>query len=156
MIRTLQDHGFTLASTSMEFTVCRSERRRAHRRQSATGSADVSRSSRPKAVLATGGIGRAYRITSNSWEGTGDGALAYFAGAELMDMEFVSSIRPAWCGRKRAGDSRHRRRPRGEGGVLRNSKGRRFMFDIRNQTADNPDEGWRYTQGDERARPPGC
>ena len=51
-------------------------------------------------VLATGGVGRAFSVTSNSWEYTGDGqSLAYRAGASLMDMEFVQFIPRAWCGR---------------------------------------------------------
>jgi succinate dehydrogenase / fumarate reductase, flavoprotein subunit len=111
-------------------------------------------------VLATGGIGRAYKITSNSWEYTGDGhALAYEAGAELMDMEFVQFHPtgmvwpPSVCGILVTEGVR------GEGGVLRNKDGKRFMFaDIpeayRAQTADNEDEGWRYTQGDKDARRP--
>src|SRR5574342_463676 len=111
-------------------------------------------------VLATGGIGRAYRITSNSWEGTGDGhALAYRAGAELMDMEFVQ-VQPTgmvWPPSVRG--ILVTEGVRGEGGVLKNSEGRRFMFDdipenYRAQTADNEEEGWRYTQGDKNARRP--
>ena len=81
-------------------------------------------------VLATGGVGRAYKITSNSWEGTGDGhALAYHAGAELIDMEFIQ-FHPTgmvWP-LQRSRHSCDRRRARGRG-VLRNSEGRRFMFD---------------------------
>jgi len=111
-------------------------------------------------VLATGGIGRAYKITSNSWEYTGDGhTLAYDAGADLMDMEFVQFHPtgmiwpPSVCGILVTEGVR------GEGGVLKNSDGRRFMFDdipdnYKAQTADSPDEGWRYTQGDKSARRP--
>ena len=111
-------------------------------------------------VLATGGIGRAYKITSNSWEYTGDGhALAYHAGAELMDMEFLQFHPtgmiwpPSVCGILVTEGVR------GEGGVLRNQAGRRFMFDeipeaYKRQTADNEDEGWRYTQGDKNAKRP--
>jgi succinate dehydrogenase / fumarate reductase flavoprotein subunit len=114
----------------------------------------------PAVVLATGGIGRSYKITSNSWEYTGDGhALAYRAGAELIDMEYVQFHPtgmvwpPSVCGILVTEGVR------GEGGVLRNSEGRRFMFDdipeaYRAQTADNEDEGWRYTQGDKNARRP--
>jgi succinate dehydrogenase flavoprotein subunit len=111
-------------------------------------------------VLATGGVGRAYKITSNSWEYTGDGhTLAYDAGADLMDMEFVQFHPtgmiwpPSVCGILVTEGVR------GEGGVLKNTEGRRFMFDdipenYRAQTADNEDEGWRYTQGDKSARRP--
>jgi succinate dehydrogenase / fumarate reductase flavoprotein subunit len=116
---------------------------------------------RAKAViLATGGIGRAYKITSNSWEYTGDGhALAYRAGAELIDMEFVQFHPtgmvwpPSVCGILVTEGVR------GEGGILTNKDGRRFMFDsvpenYRAQTADNEEEGWRYCQGDKNARRP--
>jgi succinate dehydrogenase / fumarate reductase flavoprotein subunit len=111
-------------------------------------------------VLATGGIGRAYKITSNSWEYTGDGhALAYRAGAELIDMEFVQFHPtgmvwpPSVCGILVTEGVR------GEGGILINKEGRRFMFDsvpenYRAQTADNEEEGWRYCQGDKNARRP--
>ena len=111
-------------------------------------------------VLATGGVGRAYKITSNSWEYTGDGhTLAYDAGAELIDMEFIQFHPtgmiwpPSVCGILVT------EAVRGEGGVLKNKEGRRFMFDeipenYRAQTADNEEEGWRYTQGDKAARRP--
>ncbi len=111
-------------------------------------------------VLATGGIGRAYRITSNSWEYTGDGhALAYHAGAQLMDMEFVQFHPTGMVWPPSVRGILVTEGVRGEGGVLLNSQGRRFMFDeipelYRNQTADNPEEGWRYTQGDRDARRP--
>jgi succinate dehydrogenase / fumarate reductase flavoprotein subunit len=111
-------------------------------------------------VLATGGIGRAYRITSNSWEGTGDGhGLAYGAGAELIDMEFVQFHPTGMVWPPSVQGLLVTEGVRGEGGVLRNSEGRRFMFDdipdnYRSQTADNPEEGWRYTQGDRNARRP--
>jgi succinate dehydrogenase / fumarate reductase, flavoprotein subunit len=111
-------------------------------------------------VLATGGVGRAYKITSNSWEYTGDGhALAYRAGADLVDMEYVQFHPtgmiwpPSVCGILVTEGVR------GEGGVLLNKEKRRFMFDeipdaYRAQTADNEEEGWRYTQGDKSARRP--
>ncbi|MCA1650129.1 MAG: FAD-binding protein, partial [Acidobacteria bacterium] len=111
-------------------------------------------------VLATGGIGRAYRITSNSWEGTGDGhALAYGAGAELIDMEFVQFHPTGMVWPPSVQGILVTEGVRGEGGVLRNSAGKRFMFDdipenYRSQTADTPEEGWRYTQGDKDARRP--
>ncbi|MGI8905630.1 MAG: fumarate reductase/succinate dehydrogenase flavoprotein subunit [Candidatus Sumerlaeaceae bacterium] len=164
MIRTLQDHGIHQGITFyMEFTILRL----------LTGSGRVAgifgydrERGRFKifkgraVVLATGGIGRAYKITSNSWEYTGDGhALAYHAGADLMDMEFVQFHPtgmiwpPSVCGILVTEGVR------GEGGVLRNSEGGRFMFDdipdlYRDTTADNEEEGWRYTQGDRNARRP--
>jgi succinate dehydrogenase / fumarate reductase flavoprotein subunit len=111
-------------------------------------------------ILATGGAGRAYKITSNSWEGTGDGhALAYQAGAELMDMEFIQFHPTGMIWPPSVQGILVTEGVRGEGGVLLNKEGRRFMFDdipepYRNQTADNEEEGWRYTQGDKSARRP--
>jgi succinate dehydrogenase / fumarate reductase flavoprotein subunit len=111
-------------------------------------------------VLATGGIGRAFKITSNSWEGTGDGhALAYRAGAELIDMEFIQFHPTGMVWPPSVRGILVTEGVRGEGGVLKNSEGRRFMFDdipdnYKPQTASDPDEGWRYTQGDKSARRP--
>jgi succinate dehydrogenase / fumarate reductase flavoprotein subunit len=111
-------------------------------------------------VLATGGVGRAYKITSNSWEYTGDGhTLAYDAGAELMDMEFMQFHPTGMVWPPSVRGILVTEGVRGEGGVLKNSLGRRFMFDdipeaYRPQTADNEEEGWRYTQGDKSARRP--
>jgi succinate dehydrogenase / fumarate reductase, flavoprotein subunit len=111
-------------------------------------------------VLATGGVGRAYKITSNSWEGTGDGhGLAYRAGAELIDMEFVQFHPTGMVWPPSVRGILVTEGVRGEGGVLRNNEGRRFMFDdipdnYKPQTASDPEEGWRYTQGDKEARRP--
>jgi succinate dehydrogenase / fumarate reductase, flavoprotein subunit len=111
-------------------------------------------------ILATGGIGRAYAITSNSWEGTGDGhALAYRAGAELIDMEFVQFHPTGMVWPPSVRGILVTEGVRGEGGILVNSAGERFMFgdipeNYRHQTADTPEEGWRYTQGDKTARRP--
>src|SRR5579885_2701216 len=111
-------------------------------------------------VIATGGIGRAFKVTSNSWEYTGDGlALAYRVGAELQDMEFVQFHPTGMVWPISVRGILVTEGVRGEGGVLRNSEGRRFMFDdipdlYKAQTADNEDEGWRYTQGDKSARRP--
>ncbi len=111
-------------------------------------------------VLATGGIGRAYKITSNSWEGTGDGhALAYRAGAELIDMEFIQFHPTGMVWPPSVRGILVTEGVRGEGGVLKNSEGRRFMFDdipdnYKPQTASDPEEGWRYTQQDKSARRP--
>lgn len=111
-------------------------------------------------VLATGGIGRAYKITSNSWEYTGDGhSLAYNAGATLMDMEFVQFHPTGMIWPPSVRGILVTEGVRGEGGVLRNRNGERFMFkDIPplyvNQTATSEEEGWRYTQGDKEAKRP--
>src|SRR5881398_916991 len=81
-------------------------------------------------VLATGGIGKAYKITSNSWEYTGDGhALAYDAGAELMDMEFVQFHPTGMIWPPSVQGILLTEGVRGEGGVLLNNQGRRFLFD---------------------------
>src|SRR6478672_7280288 len=116
---------------------------------------------RAKAViLATGGIGKAYAITSNSWEYTGDGqSLAYEAGADLIDMEFVQFHPTGMVWPPSVRGILVTEGVRGEGGVLRNKEGRRFMFDdipdnYKSATADNEEEGWRYTQGDKSARRP--
>lgn len=111
-------------------------------------------------VIATGGLGRAYKITSNSWEYTGDGySLAYQAGADLIDMEFIQFHPTGMIWPPSVRGILVTEGVRGEGGVLRNKEGRRFMFDdipdnYKNQTADNEEEGWRYTQGDKNARRP--
>jgi succinate dehydrogenase / fumarate reductase flavoprotein subunit len=111
-------------------------------------------------VLATGGIGRAYKITSNSWEYTGDGhSLAYHAGAELIDMEFVQFHPTGMVWPPSVMGILVTESVRGEGGILTNKEGRRFMFDsipenYRAQTADNEEEGWRYCQSDKDARRP--
>ncbi|MBL9030782.1 MAG: fumarate reductase/succinate dehydrogenase flavoprotein subunit [Phycisphaerae bacterium] len=111
-------------------------------------------------VLATGGVGKAFKVTSNSWEYTGDGhSLAYHAGAELMDMEFVQFHPTGMVWPPSVRGILVTEGVRGEGGVLRNKEGRRFMFDdipdnYKPSTADNEDEGWRYVTGDKSARRP--
>jgi succinate dehydrogenase / fumarate reductase flavoprotein subunit len=164
MIRTLQDHGVHRGlDVHMEFTVLSlltddGRIAGAFGYDRARGRFKVFKAK--ATVLATGGIGRAYRITSNSWEGTGDGhALAYLAGAELMDMEFIQFHPTGMVWPPSVQGILVTEGVRGEGGVLRNSEGRRFMFDdipenYKSQTADNPEEGWRYTQGDKDARRP--
>ncbi len=164
MIRTLQDHGIHMGiNVHMECTVLtllKDDGRIA-------GAFGYERERgrfllfRAKAVvLATGGIGRAYEITSNSWEYTGDGhALAYFAGAPLIDMEFVQFHPTGMIWPPSVRGILVTEGVRGEGGVLKNKEGRRFMFDdipenYRAQTADSEEEGWRYTQGDRNARRP--
>ncbi len=164
MIRTLQDHGIhTGIDVHMECTVLTLLRDGG--RIAGAFAYDRERGRfrlfRAKAViLATGGIGRAYGITSNSWEYTGDGhALAYFAGAALQDMEFVQFHPTGMIWPPSVRGILVTEGVRGEGGVLRNRDGRRFMFDnipdnYKAQTADNEEEGWRYTQGDKDARRP--
>src|SRR4051794_40997955 len=164
MIRTLQDHGVHQGiDVHMEYTVV--TLLKDGERIAGLLAYDRERGRfyvfRAKAViLSTGGLGRAYKITSNSWECTGDGhSLAYHAGAELIDMEFVQFHPtgmvwpPSVCGILVTEGVR------GEGGILTNNQGRRFMFDdipenYRSQTADSPEEGWRYCQGDKNARRP--
>ena len=116
---------------------------------------------RAKAViLATGGIGRAFQITSNNWEYTAEGhSLAYHAGATLLDPEFIQFHPTGMVWPPSVKGILVTEGVRGEGGVLRNKDGKRFMFDdipenYRSQTADTPEEGWRYTQGDKNARRP--
>jgi succinate dehydrogenase / fumarate reductase, flavoprotein subunit len=165
MIRTLQDHGIHLGlDVFMEYTVVTLLKYR-DRIAGAFGY-DRERGRfhlfRAKAVvLATGGTGRAYKITSNSWEYTGDGhSLAYHAGAGLMDMEFVQFHPTGMIWPPSVQGILVTESVRGEGGVLRNKDGKRFMFEdipplYVNQTAKNEEEGWRYTQGDKNAnRPP--
>jgi succinate dehydrogenase / fumarate reductase flavoprotein subunit len=164
MIRTLQDHGIHLGmDVHMECTIL-SLLQDDGRIAGAFGyERERGRFVLFKAkavVLATGGIGRAYEITSNSWECTGDGhSLAYHAGASLVDMEFVQFHPTGMVWPPSVRGILVTEGVRGEGGVLKNKDGRRFMFDdipenYRAQTADNEDEGWRYTQGDPNARRP--
>ncbi len=164
MIRTLQDHGIHQGiEVHMEFTVI-SLLKEDNRVVGALGyEREKGRFKvfRTKAIiLATGGIGRAYKITSNSWEYTGDGqSLAYHAGADLIDMEFLQFHPTGMVWPPSVQGILVTEGVRGEGGVLKNKDGRRFMFDeipelYRNQTADNEEEGWRYTQGDRNARRP--
>jgi succinate dehydrogenase / fumarate reductase flavoprotein subunit len=111
-------------------------------------------------IIATGGMGRIYRISSNSWDCTGSGiSLAYHAGADLIDMEFVQFHPTGMVWPPSVRGLLITEGVRGEGGVLRNKAGRRFMFDdipeaYRAQTSTDEEEGWRYTQGDKNAKRP--
>ncbi|MBI2795015.1 MAG: fumarate reductase/succinate dehydrogenase flavoprotein subunit [Ignavibacteria bacterium] len=111
-------------------------------------------------VLATGGVGRAYKITSNSWEYTADGqALAFNIGAELKDMEFLQFHPTGMVWPPSVRGILVTESVRGEGGVLLNKDKKRFMFDdipelYKTQTADNEEEGWRYVTGDPNAKRP--
>ena len=103
-------------------------------------------------VLATGGIGRAYEITSNSWEYSGDGqALAYLAGAELIDMEFVQFHPTGMVWPPGVRGLLVTEAVRGEGGILRNKDGERFMWkylpeDRRNEYAATDEEAARWVE----------
>ena len=164
MIRTLQDHGVHQGiDVHMECTIV--ELLKDGDRIAGAFGYDRERGRfrlfKAKAViLASGGIGRAFKVTSNSWEYTGDGqALAYRAGAELIDMEFVQFHPTGMVWPPSVKGILVTEGVRGEGGVLRNSEGRRFMFDdipdlYKHQTADSEEEGWLYTQGDKEARRP--
>ncbi len=164
LIRTLQDHAVYLGMTvHMEHTVI--ELILDGGRAAGVLAYDRERGrfhvfSAKAIVLATGGIGRAYKITSNSWEGTGDGhALAYRAGAELIDMEFIQFHPTGMVWPPSVRGILVTEGVRGEGGILKNNEGRRFMFDdipdnYKPQTASDPEEGWRYTQNDKSARRP--
>ena len=164
MIRTLQDHGVHRGiDVYMEHTIL-SLLKDGDRVVGAFGyerERGRFKIFRAKAVvLATGGIGRAYKITSNSWEYTGDGhTLAYDAGADLIDMEFVQFHPTGMVWPPSVMGILVTEGVRGEGGILTNKEGRRFMFDAipenyRSQTADNEEEGWRYCQGAKDARRP--
>jgi len=164
MIRTLQDHGIHQGITvHMEWTIV--SLLKAGDRIAGAFGYDRERGRfkvfKAKAVvIASGGLGRAFKITSNSWEGTGDGhSLAYHAGADLLDMEFVQFHPTGMIWPPSVQGILVTESVRGEGGVLRNKEGKRFMFDdipdnYKNQTSTDPEEGWRYTQNDKNARRP--
>ncbi|GAB2812750.1 fumarate reductase/succinate dehydrogenase flavoprotein subunit [Actinocorallia aurea] len=115
----------------------------------------------PAVVLATGGIGKAFKVTSNSWEYTGDGhALALLAGATLLNMEFIQFHPTGMVWPPSVKGILVTESVRGDGGVLTNSEGKRFMFDyipdvFKEQYATTPEEGDRwYTDPDNNRRPP--
>ncbi|MEU4162277.1 fumarate reductase/succinate dehydrogenase flavoprotein subunit [Actinoplanes sp. NPDC026670] len=115
----------------------------------------------PAVVLATGGVGRSYKVTSNSWEYTGDGhALALRAGATLINMEFLQFHPTGMVWPPSVKGILVTESVRGDGGVLRNSEGKRFMFDyvpdvFRKMYAETEEEGDRwYTDPDNNRRPP--
>ncbi len=164
MIRTLQDHSIHQGiDVHMECTVLRlfTDGSRIAGALGYDRERGQFRLFRCKAiVLATGGVGRAYSITSNSWEYTGDGhALAYHAGAALQDMEFVQFHPTGMIWPPSVRGILVTEGVRGEGGVLRNRDGRRFMFDdipenYRSQTADNEEEGLALHPGRQERSPP--
>jgi succinate dehydrogenase / fumarate reductase flavoprotein subunit len=115
----------------------------------------------PAVVLATGGIGKTYKVTSNSWEYTGDGhALALLAGAKLLNMEFVQLHPTGMVWPPSVKGLLVTESVRGDGGVLRNSEGKRFMFGyvpdvFRAQYAETEEEADRwYSDPDNNRRPP--
>ncbi|MFJ2112455.1 MULTISPECIES: fumarate reductase/succinate dehydrogenase flavoprotein subunit [unclassified Streptomyces] len=115
----------------------------------------------PAVVLATGGIGKSFKVTSNSWEYTGDGhALALLAGAPLLDMEFVQFHPTGMVWPPSVKGILVTESVRGDGGVLRNADGKRFMFDyipevFKEKYAESEDEGDRwYEDPDHNRRPP--
>ena len=115
----------------------------------------------PAIILATGGVGRTFKVTSNSWEYSGDGhALALLAGASLINMEFIQFHPTGMVWPPSVRGILVTESVRGDGGVLRNSEGKRFMFDYvpdtyRAQTADTEEEADRwYKDADNNRRPP--
>jgi succinate dehydrogenase / fumarate reductase flavoprotein subunit len=164
LIRTLQDHGIHQGITvHMEYTIVSLLKDGA--RVAGAFGYDRERGRfkifKAKAVVvSTGGLGRAYAVTSNSWEGTGDGvSLAYHAGAELLDMEFIQFHPTGMIWPPSVRGILVTESVRGEGGVLRNKDGKRFMYDdipdnYKSQTSTDPEEGWRYTQNDKNAKRP--
>ncbi|GAA0307236.1 fumarate reductase/succinate dehydrogenase flavoprotein subunit [Streptomyces polychromogenes] len=115
----------------------------------------------PAVVLATGGIGKSFKTTSNSWEYTGDGhALALLAGAPLLNMEFVQFHPTGMVWPPSVKGILVTESVRGDGGVLRNSEGKRFMFDyvpdvFKEKYAETEEEGDRwYEDPDNNRRPP--
>jgi len=166
IIRTLQDHAVHMENIEvfMECTVSdilKSDNR-------AVGALAYYRSSGKlvvfeagSVILATGGIGKAYRVTSNSWEYTGDGhALAYLAGADLIDMEFVQFHPTGMVWPPSVKGTLVTEGVRGDGGILVNSEGERFMFNyipdvFAAETAKSEEEANSWLKGEEGAmRPP--
>ena len=166
IIRTLQDHAVHMENIEvfMECTV--SDILKSGNR--AVGALAYYRSSGKlvvfeagSVILATGGIGKAYKVTSNSWEYTGDGhALAYLAGADLIDMEFVQFHPTGMVWPPSVKGTLVTEGVRGDGGILVNSEGERFMFNyipdvFAAETAKSEEEANSWLNGEEGAmRPP--
>ncbi|AWR85832.1 fumarate reductase/succinate dehydrogenase flavoprotein subunit [Meiothermus taiwanensis] len=164
LIRTLQDHAVKMGiHAHMETTIYRllTDAGRV------VGALGFNRQTgeflvfRAKAVvLATGGLGRIYQITSNSWECTGDGfSLASMVGADLIDMEFIQFHPTGMVWPPSVMGILVTEGVRGEGGVLKNSEGKRFMFDnvperYKGEFAETEEEAERWLQGDRNARRP--
>ncbi len=165
MIRTLQDHGIHQGiDVHMECTVTRLIKDGDRVAGAFAYSRELGKFKLFKAkaiVMATGGVGRAFKITSNSWEYTGDGqSLAYFSGADLIDMEFVQFHPTGMVWPPSVRGILVTEGVRGEGGILKNNRGERFMFgdipdNYKSSTADTPEEGWKYvTKSDRTSRRP--
>jgi len=164
MIRTLQDHGIHQGIDIFQEHTIVSLLKDGDRvagafgYDRATGSFKVFQAK--AIVITTGGMGRIYKISSNSWDCTGGGiAIAYQGGAELIDMEFVQFHPTGMVWPPSVRGLLITEGVRGEGGVLRNNLGKRFMFDdipenYRSQTSTDEQEGWRYIQGDKNAKRP--
>ncbi|MDO8494107.1 MAG: fumarate reductase/succinate dehydrogenase flavoprotein subunit [Deltaproteobacteria bacterium] len=111
-------------------------------------------------IIATGGIGKSFRVTSNSWEYTGDGqALALETGADLIDMEFIQFHPTGMVWPLSVKGTLVTEGVRGEGGILKNSKGERFMFHyvpdmFKGEFAESEEECKRWLAGDKNARRP--
>lgn len=164
MIRTLQDHAVKLGlNVHMETTLYRLMMDG----DKVAGAVGFSRNTgqflafRAKAViLATGGLGKLYQITSNSWECTGDGfALASMVGADLIDMEFIQFHPTGMIWPTGVIGILVTEGVRGEGGVLKNSEGKRFMFDnvpdrYKGEFAETEAEAEKWLEGDRNARRP--
>jgi succinate dehydrogenase flavoprotein subunit len=168
MIRTLQQHAVALGiDVFMECTVTQLLRDTAGPEPRIAGAFAYWRETgkfvlfeAPAVVLATGGIGKSYKVTSNSWEYTGDGhALALRAGASLINMEFVQFHPTAMVWPLSVQGLLVTESVRGDGGVLRNSEGRRFMFDyipefFKAETADSEGEADRWYEDKKNNRRP--
>jgi succinate dehydrogenase / fumarate reductase flavoprotein subunit len=164
LIRTLQDHGvhqgisFHMECTALELLKDGDKIAGVAAYWRETGRFVLFRT--PAVILATGGAGRAWRVTSNSWEYTGDGTgMAYEAGAELMDLEFTQFHPTGMVWPPSVRGTLVTEGVRGDGGVLKNSKGERFMFDyipekFASETADTVEEADRWLNGDKSARRP--
>jgi len=168
MIRTLQQHAVALGiDVFMECTITKLLVDRAEGGPRMSGAFGYWRESgrfvafeAPAVILATGGIGKSYKITSNSWEYTGDGhSLALEAGATLVNMEFVQFHPTGMVWPPSVAGILVTESVRGDGGVLRNSEGRRFMFDyipefFKAETADSEDEADRWYEDKKNNRRP--
>jgi succinate dehydrogenase / fumarate reductase flavoprotein subunit len=114
----------------------------------------------PSIVLATGGIGKSFKVTSNSWEYTGDGhAMALRAGAKLINMEFVQFHPTGMVWPPSVKGLLVTESVRGDGGILKNSEGKRFMFDyipefFKSETADSEEEADRWYEDKKNNRRP--
>ncbi len=164
LIRTLQDHGIHQGfKTYMEYSVLDLLKDG----DKIAGCVAMVRDTgqfvifKTKAVIfATGGAGKAWKVTSNSWEYTGDGyAMAYEAGAELMDIEFTQFHPTGMVWPPSVAGILVTEGVRGEGGILKNSDGKRFMFDnipdrFAPETADTEEEGNSWLKGVDGARRP--